>query len=258
MGKRSKGKRPSKGQTVTSKKTKRPSAVVMWEDGTENLVFCHQLEAVDGASLPLAVGMSVKHFWRPEKKIYLGCIIELESDDTTRACTQGENDDTTTACTQEEKENDDTTRVCTQEEKENDDTTTACTQEEKENDDTTRVCTQEEKENDDTTTVCTQEEKENDDTTRVCTQEEKENDDTTTACTQGGCLETDLFGEILDVFLGLEEGTSGFLSPLEISTTDYEGLSELTLPESPLIINQIAVEHLDVEAEAQSGFSSSL
>src|SRR5688572_23532222 len=144
MGKRSKGKRPSKGQTVTSKKTKRPSAVVMWEDGTENLVFCHQLEAVDGASLPLAVGMSVKHFWRPEKKIYLGCIIELESDDTTRACTQGENDDTTTACTQEEKENDDTTRVCTQEEKENDDTTTVCTQEEKENDDTTRVCTQEE------------------------------------------------------------------------------------------------------------------
>lgn len=67
MGKRSKGKRPSKGQTVTSKKTKRPSAVVMWEDGTENLVFCHQLEAVDGASLPLAVGMRVKHFWRPEK-----------------------------------------------------------------------------------------------------------------------------------------------------------------------------------------------
>src|ERR1700733_2738537 len=269
MGKRKKSKVKSSGQTVTNKKAKRQSAVVRWEDGTENLVFINELEAVD-ATLPLGVGTQIKHFWKRDKQIYTGHIIELETaeeqeanqDTVNRGEEQEANQDTVKRGEEQEANQDTVNRG--EEQEADQDTVNRGEEQEADKDMVNRGKEQEadqdtvnrgEEQEADQDTVSRGEEQEADqDTVSRGEEQEADRDTVNRGEEQEADQDTVNRGEeqeadqgmfnldtslntsgILDVFLAFED-VECFLNPLEGTSTDNICDLELTLPSAETAI----------------------
>ena len=49
--------------------------IVKWSDCTENIVYADVVSSVDDK--PLAVGSNIEYYWKPDRKMYIGTVVDL-------------------------------------------------------------------------------------------------------------------------------------------------------------------------------------